>query len=311
VGVVLGLGVGGVWTLAQPDRYRAEARVLVRGSTEPGNAAAVRALAESSLLEGNVAQTLHLLHAPHVSAKAGTGGVFTLSVEAGSAERARQIDAEAAQVLTRLVVARFGAAHLQATPLDPAHPVGRTSPTPGRNLILGGVLGLVAGVAATFALARRRPLPAVSGAVDPAVERRLKQRVDAVTKRERALAKRAGELAARERALEERVRVLETREATPPPQPEPAPAPVIVAEPEPEPQPEPGPPQAAPTPSRPGQVRLGELERRVRERGADFPDRLEDWNTYLFFLRDHAAIDGSLPPTFDGLIAEVFADLLD
>jgi len=313
VGVVLGLGVGGVWTLAQPDRYRAEARVLVRGSAEPGNAAAVRALAESSLLEGNIAQTLHLSHAPHVSAKTGTGGVFTLSVEAGSAERARQIDAEAAQVLTRLVVARFGAAHLQATLLDPAHPVGRTSPTPGRNLILGGVLGLVAGVAATIALARRRPLPAVGGAVDPAVERRLKQRVDAVTKRERALAKRAGELAIRERALEERVGVLETRQATPPPQPEPAPAPVIVPEPKPEPEPEPEPvaQQALPTPSRPGQVRLDELERRVRERGADFPDRLEDWNTYLFFLRDHATIGGSLPSTFDGLIAEVFADVLD
>ena len=52
-------------------------------------------------------------------------------------------------------------------------------------------------------------------------------------------------------------------------------------------------------------------ERRVRERGADFPDRLEDWNTYLFFLRDHATIDGSLPSTFDGLIVEVFADVLD
>jgi hypothetical protein len=321
VGVVLGLGVGGVWTLAQPDRYRAEARVLVRGTDEPGNAAAVRALAESSLLEGNVAQTLHLSHAPHVSARGGTGGVFTLSVEAGLPERARQIDAEAAQVLTRLVAARFGAAHLQATLLDPAHPVGRTSPTPGRNLILGGVLGLVAGVGATFALARRRPLPAVGGAVDPVVERRLKQRIDAVTMRERALAKRAGELAARERALEERARVLETREATPPPQPEPAPAPVVVAEPvlvpvpEPEPEPEPEhvpvPVQAESTPSRPGQVRLGELERRVRERGANFPDRLEDWNTYLYFLRDHAAIDGSLPPTFDGLIAEVFAEVLD
>ena len=314
-GIVLGLGVGGVWTLAQPDRYRAEARVLVRSiGTEPGNAAAVRALAESSLLEGNIAQTLHLSHAPHVSAKAGSGGVFTLSVEAASQERSRQIDAEAAQVLTRLVAARFGAAHLQTVLLDPAHPAGRTSPTTGRNLTLGALLGLAAGIAAAAVLARRRPLPVVAAAVDPGVERRLDERVDAVTKRERALAKRAGELAARERALEERVQSLEAREAAPPTPAEPAAAQVVVAEARPEPEPEPE-PEPTPVPMdqalpRSG-LRLDELERRVHERGADFPDRLENWNSYLYFLREHASIDGTLPAVFDGLIAEVFADILD
>src|SRR5207245_5121142 len=111
--------------------------------------------------------------------------------------RARQLGAEAAQVLTRLVPAPFGAAHLQAALLDPAHPDAQTSPTPGRNLLVGGLLGLLAGVLAAAVLARRTTLPVAAGAIDPTVERRLRERVDAVTKRERALAKRAGELAAR------------------------------------------------------------------------------------------------------------------
>jgi hypothetical protein len=32
--------------------------------------------------------------------------------------------------------------------------------------------------------------------------------------------------------------------------------------------------------------------------------------TYLFYLREHAAVDGSLPRSFDGLVNEVFGSLL-
>ncbi|HKC22293.1 MAG TPA: Wzz/FepE/Etk N-terminal domain-containing protein, partial [Gaiellaceae bacterium] len=67
VGCVLaGLAAGGIWTLLQSDRYRADARVLVK----PANPA-VQTLAESSLIASNVAQTLRLASPPHISAESG------------------------------------------------------------------------------------------------------------------------------------------------------------------------------------------------------------------------------------------------
>jgi hypothetical protein len=313
VGVVLGLAAAGIWTLAQPDRYRAEARVLVRG-TARGLAPAVKALAESSLLEQNVAQTLRLSHPPRVSATIGAGGVLTLSAEADSRDRARQLDGEAALVLTQLVGARFGTG-VQATVLDPAHPVEQTSPTPGRNLLIGGVIGLVAGAAAAVALGRRRPAPVIERAPDPSVERRLLARIDAVAKRERALARRAGELAEREARLLRREADLAAAEheaATVEPEREREPEPEPVAEPEPEPagiSPE---PEQMPEPAAqlPGRWSLHALEDVVRQRGSADPARYEEWMTYLFFLREHATADGSLPRSFDPLVNEVFAPLV-
>ena len=84
-GVLAGLVAGGIWTWAQPNRYRADARVLVRPPSSR-IVPAVQALAESSLVAANVQQTLHLSSPPRVSAKTGTGGVLTMSVEAGSRE---------------------------------------------------------------------------------------------------------------------------------------------------------------------------------------------------------------------------------
>ena len=52
------------------------------------------------------------------------------------------------------------------------------------------------------------------------------------------------------------------------------------------------------------------LERLAEQRGAEFPDRVEEWTSYLYFLRDYAAPDGSVPAQFNGLITETFADLL-
>jgi hypothetical protein len=40
------------------------------------------------------------------------------------------------------------------------------------------------------------------------------------------------------------------------------------------------------------------LERLVEARAADFPDRAEEWSSYLYFLREHAAVDGSVPASF-------------
>jgi hypothetical protein len=48
----------------------------------------------------------------------------------------------------------------------------------------------------------------------------------------------------------------------------------------------------------------------VDANAARFPDQEEEWRSYLFFLRDHADVDGRLPSTFDGLVAEVFAQLV-
>jgi len=315
--LVAGLAAGAIWTWAQSDRYRADARVLVRPGTDR-IVPAVEALAESSLVESNVAQTLHLSTPPHVSATSGKGGVLTVSVEAESRERARQIDAEAVVILTQKVAQRFTAPGVTATPLDPAHAAEQTSPTPGRNLLITGLIGLVAGIAAAAGMTMRRPRPSVS--TDPQVERRLRERIDEVSKRERELAKRAGELAARERQLElraeeevaqrqrelegslaERQSDLEQRDAELKAREEELAA-AAAAEPKPEP--------VAPARQRTaGGWTLQALESLVRERSHAGPEQQEEWTNYLFFLREHADADGVLPSSFDQLVNDVFGPL--
>jgi capsular polysaccharide biosynthesis protein len=134
-------------------------------------------------------------------------------------------------------------------------------------------------------------------------ETQLEERVRAVARREREVVRRAGELAARERALRERE---ELAAAEPPPPSEP--------EPEPEPQPEvevAGPVATLAVASDSDALNLGTLERLVDEHGAAFPDRLDEWQAYLFYFRGHATNEGFLPPSFDPLVDEVFGDLLD
>ena len=46
------------------------------------------------------------------------------------------------------------------------------------------------------------------------------------------------------------------------------------------------------------------------KRGSEFPDRVEEWQAYLFFLREHASMEGALPPSFDALVDEAFHELL-
>jgi hypothetical protein len=207
---------------------------------------------------------------------------------------------------------------------------GRTSPTPGRNLLLLGLLGLAGGCgAAVFRLRGRSFRLVTAGAADPQAERRLRRRIDEVTKRERALAKRAGEVLSRERAYEQRIaqdraaaeRAAAEREAAArpvappaPPAAEPAtvsPQPPAEREPEQAPlvQPETAPVQpAAAGPD--GSWSLHQLERLARERRGEFPERAEEWDTYLFLLREHASADGRLARSFDGLVNEVFGDIV-
>jgi hypothetical protein len=54
---------------------------------------------------------------------------------------------------------------------------------------------------------------------------------------------------------------------------------------------------------------LNELERLVRTRADVPPETAVEWRTYLQLLREHAAVDGTLPAGFDGLLNDVFADL--
>jgi hypothetical protein len=303
--VVAGLAAGAIWTWAQADRYRADARVLVR----PASARivpAVEALAESSLVETNVAQTLRLSSPPDISAKRGDGGVLSVSVDARSRERARQIDAEAVVILLQKVQQRFGTAGVSATVLDPAHAAEQTSPTAGRNLLITGLIGLAAGLAAAVALRRS---PYVGAAADPAAER-LRARIDEVARREVALAQKAGELATREQALAKRTRGTVEPE---PPWVEPSPA----VEPEGQElsaastEPEPAAAAAAEgAHERPrGRWNLTDIERLVSARTDVSPERAEEWRMYLQLLRSHASVDGTLPAGFDALVNDVFADL--
>jgi hypothetical protein len=337
-GLLLGLAIGGVWTLLQADRYRAETHVLLGGSSAARLGSAVETLANGSVLQQNVKQTLRLANAPDLSASV-DGNVLTMSAEAGSPERARQADAEAVQVLTQLVGARFGSQGVHASLLDQAHVAEQTSPTPARNLLICGLLGLVAGAGGAYLRSRHLDptVSASSGVVDPNLERRLRQRVDEVTKRERALARRAGELAKREADLEQRrgeldqlasrlterdadlgatkkqladragsiaasERELAARAAEPPPAPPP---------PQPEPEPAPTPAAVAPTSAlgRVGSWNVNALQRTVDSQSGATVEQAEDWRNYLYLLREHASADGSLPPQFDGLVEDVFGEL--
>jgi capsular polysaccharide biosynthesis protein len=178
------------------------------------------------------------------------------------------------------------------------------------------------------------PSDTLSQGVLAAAEERLQERIAEVSRREQALAKRAAPLALREQELRDRSERLEarTREldersrsldelateldareraAPPPPPPEPE------REPEPSPEPEDAVPAAEappePLPAAAGgfaRWNLHELENLVRSRGDEYPDRVPEWESYLFFLRDYAASDGSVPETFDWLIKDAFSELV-
>ena len=111
-------------------------------------------------------------------------------------------------------------------------------------------------------------------------EEELEKRVEAVTKREAEMARHAAELAVRERKLAEDEAVAAQE------------------------------PVPMPTNGAAGTYSLTDLEELVENRGGEHPEKLEEWASYLFFLRDYASSDGRIPASFDWLIAETFSDLL-
>ena len=56
---------------------------------------------------------------------------------------------------------------------------------------------------------------------------------------------------------------------------------------------------------------LAALGRLVEARGHQYPERLEEWRTYLRSLRGLAAADGTLSPKLDALVWNVFGPLLE
>jgi capsular polysaccharide biosynthesis protein len=131
-------------------------------------------------------------------------------------------------------------------------------------------------------------------------ERQLAERIATAAKREAELARRAAEVALREResaaaeqeaaaakaVAAEEAAAAEAAEAAAPPAPPPAENGLH------------------------GSYNLVALERLVDERGSAFPERLEEWSSYLYFLREYAAADGVVPASFDGLIHDTFEELL-
>jgi hypothetical protein len=311
---LLGAGVGAAVAAAGGAQSKAEAKVVVQAAGGPATVRPllpnVRELATSSLLAGNVDSTLRLPRSPEDLQKrlhasiAPDSEVIVLGITDSNGDRARQIAQESAVVLTQLVQARFRTPQLSATVLDPAHVVAKHD----RRFLLDALIGAAVGLAVSVAVlaASRRGVVASRAPRDEQLverERRLKERIDVVTRRERELAKRAGQLAKREEAVANR-----EQEAVLPP----APAPPVMEAPEPvAPVPDLPPPEpiAAPAAARNGWT-LDDLERLVRDRGPNFPERTAEWDAYLFYLRDYSGADGRLPENFRPLVEDVFGQLL-
>ena len=320
VAVAVGAGIGAGVASFGHVRYEAQASVLVSAK---GGAAAVapllpnvREIATSSVLAGDVHSTLRLPGSAESLRKAIRAStppntqLVVVSFTNRHRTRAQQVAQEIAVKLTQLVPARFGKSTqaLKVTIFDQAHIVRRSSPDFLGDALIGAAIGLVlalSGIAATL----RRPEVAVARA-DGALtdrERRLEERIAAVSARETALARRAGELAQRERALE-------AAGVAPPPvvvraEPEPVPEPAPLPEPEPVFEPVPGPAPVA-VAEGPAARTLTDLERLVRTNAERFPDAVDEWNAYLFYLRDYADASGRLPASFDALIEDVFGVLV-
>ena len=338
-GILAGIVLAIAFSLLGSTSRKAEAKVLI---TSPAGTAAVRPLlgnlrelAMSGVVAGNVKSTLRLPESAeslrrHLDASVRPGSeVIAITATDSNADRARQLSQEAAVVFGQLVEARFGKStpELHAAGLDSAHVLAGPDRHFLRNGLIGALIGFLLGAAAMFLLAGRGREASVAApaADDRELEKRerlLGERLKTVTARERELATRVGkaaardkesearsaELATRERALDDRAaklakeeRELEQRPAPPPPPTPPPPEPVPVPTPEPLPE----------RVIRSGAWNVNDLERAVAAQSNASAEQAEEWGTYLFFLREHAASDGALPPQFDGLIEDVFGPIRD
>jgi DNA repair exonuclease SbcCD ATPase subunit len=121
----------------------------------------------------------------------------------------------------------------------------------------------------------------------------LETRAAELAKQERELAEQEQALEGRQRGiltaaadLEQRRRLLEERERFAAPEIAPAPRPDVHS------------------------WSLDTLTRLVDEHADDFPERADEWRYTLFYLRNEAEVDGTLPSRFDALVDECFGELL-
>ena len=63
---------------------------------------------------------------------------------------------------------------------------------------------------------------------------------------------------------------------------------------------------AARVPQQPGGWTIDHLESLIRQHADRFPDRYDEWQSYVFYLREFADASGRLPEKFDALLSEVF-----
>ena len=334
--MLLGVVVGVLVSLLGSGDRRAEASVLV---SSPAGTQAVRPmlpnlreLATGGVVAGNVRSTLRLAESTeklrsrlHANVRP-QSEVIAISATDPNADHARQLAQEAAVVFAQLVDARFGTGkpELHAAVLDSAHVEGGPDRHFLRNGAIGALVGLLLGAAAMFVLASRAPLvyaaggdPDSSATVTSASARSvLEKRVQGVTARERALAERPGTLAVRERELDERDERLEASErdlaarAASDRGPRagaggaggggPAGARACRC----------GTGRSGRAAVRVGSWNVNDLQRTVDAQTGAPPEQVEEWRSYLFFLREHTASDGSLPPQFDGLVEDVFGAIV-
>jgi hypothetical protein len=208
-------------------------------------------------------------------------------------------------------------------------PTSASWPVLWRLVLIGAGIGLALGALAAAALlpSRRRGLGTAPQAVDALVdrlERRLAARESALAVRERELQAKIDELRAldpngarddssqaraalraKEAELEARLEAVRQREAAVARAAADALARSVDTARDTSSQ------AGTPAPTPAGAFNLAAIERLVAERGAEHPERRDEWESTVHFLRDHAGPDGTLPGSFDWLVQETFAPLLD
>ena len=287
-GTLLAFGGAALASGLSSSDYRAEAVLVVgRGDAPLGpggvNAALTRSVArllDSNLIAADVIANLRLRESPqallrHVDARVVAPGLVRVRATEKTALRAEQVVQEITLVFPRIVHARFtGNGALRANVWDPARVVGRT----GRGW--SESMGAAAAASVFLWLLAWAPW----------------RRVRLLSLHPRAAPEAPGNAEVR----------AETTIATEPPSRVPAPEPTsdtVVQE-------QPGTVEAAAPANGVRRLNLGELESLVDAARERFPGRVDEWRAYVFYLRDHAETDGSLPENFRPLIEDVFAELL-
>lgn len=153
----------------------------------------------------------------------------------------------------------------------------------------------------------------VDAAPDPAALAELAERQQSLARLETRLNARAAELAAAEERHAERVRAITQRElALAKAAARAAVAQPAAVAPQTPPPPVPEQPAAAPVALDDDVAlwTLPELERLVEEQAENEPEQVDEWRYTLLYLRDHADASGRLASSFDGLLDDVFGELV-